>query len=376
MEEKRSGLKFLETYGSKASADMYRYGIKDYLNKVYDPNVGYADLAAAVEGYFSNARDYKADVELFFTLMKERPPKTVKQRMAITKIFLLENGVELPQAYWRRLRSRTKGTRALTIDRVPSNAELKQVMQYLPIHGKALFSILASSGMRIGEALQLKAGDVDLGKSPARATLRGGYTKSGNWRYAFINEEAVEAIKAWLAVRGNYLEAASGRSWRVKKSLDDARLLPFSECTAYMMWYGAVQKAGMLEHDPSTGHISLHPHVLRKFFRTRMGAVMQLDVVEALMGHEGYLTEAYRRYSAEDLAKLYQEHSHVLAVFSNGQDAARIRAEYEEGNKQLIKALQDLAAESRAKQQELEGKLKKQDERMDRIFKRLMIEKP
>ena len=31
--------------------------------------------------------------------------------------------------------------------------------------------------------------------------------------------------------------------------------------------------------------------MLRKFFRTRLGAVIPVDVVEALMGHEGYLTE-------------------------------------------------------------------------------------
>jgi hypothetical protein len=45
---------------------------------------------------------------------------------------------------------------------------------------------------------------------------------------------------------------------------------------------------------------------LCKFFKTRLGAAgIQIDVVESLMDHEGYLTEGYRLYSLEDLQKYY-----------------------------------------------------------------------
>ncbi|MEM3629336.1 MAG: hypothetical protein QXW47_06335 [Candidatus Jordarchaeales archaeon] len=55
--------------------------------------------------------------------------------------------------------------------------------------------------------------------------------------------------------------------------------------------------------------------MLRKFFRTRMATVIPVDIVEALMVHEGYLAEVYRQYSFEDLAKYYKQGEHTLLVF-------------------------------------------------------------
>jgi len=52
-----------------------------------------------------------------------------------------------------------------------------------------------------------------------------------------------------------------------------------------------LEKSKFGEKDKTTNRHKLHPHVLRKFFRTRMGTVIKVDIVEALMGHEGYLTE-------------------------------------------------------------------------------------
>ena len=74
------------------------------------------------------------------------------------------------------------------MDKVPSNAELRRILTYMPIQGKALFLMLESSGMRIGEALQLKLGDVDLESDPVMVEIRGDYTKSGNPRRAFRGE--------------------------------------------------------------------------------------------------------------------------------------------------------------------------------------------
>ena len=42
--------------------------------------------------------------------------------------------------------------------------------------------------------------------------------------------------------------------------------------------------------------------------------VLKLDVVEVFMGHEGYLTQAYRKYSKQDLSDFYVEHQEVLLL--------------------------------------------------------------
>jgi integrase len=379
------GIEFLKTYRSTATAIAYRNSIRRYLSSVLGREVACrvkrngmhevldSELRGEAVAYFSAGRDYQKDVELYFQLMKDLSPKTVHGGLAVAKVFLMENGVEFPQLFWRRLRARTKGNRALTIDRVPSNVELRKIIQYLPINGKALSLTLASSGMRIGETLKLQVSDLDLSKIPALVKIRGEYTKSGNPRQAYISTEAKEAIEAWLRVRGKYVVAASRRKYgnQTRDLADDVRLFPFGITTSYAAWYNAIEKAGLLEKDESTGFSTLHPHVLRKFFRTRMGAVIPVDVTEALMGHEAYLTQVYRRYSQEDMAAFYLKGEHSLAVFSNGADMAKIRVEFEEGSKLLQRMIENQAIESRAMQKDLEEKLKKQQEAMDALAKRI-----
>lgn len=295
----------------------------------------------------------------FFAAINAKPPKSVRLMLASVRSFLIENDVEFSQKFWRRLIGKVRGSRALTLDKVPSNVELRHIMLHMPIQGKALYLMLASSGMRIGEALQLNLGDVEIDKQPAKVNIRGGYTKTGNSRVAFVSKEAVEAIQEWLRNRKRYLKAAAGKS-RHAKSVEDDRLFPFLDNTAYAIWRNAVRKAGLLENDKETKRITIHPHVLRKFFRTRMGTVIPVDVAEALMGHEQYLTEVYRRYAAEDLAKFYLQGEPALLVFTEAEEVGKLRADVEEGKKQLQTLVNGLTSEnlelkSRMSKMELEN---------------------
>ena len=86
--------------------------------------------------------------------------------------------------------------------------------------------------------------------------------------------------------------------------------------------------------------------MLRKFFRTKLGSVIPVDVVEALMGHEGYLTEVYRRYSMEDLARFYREGEHALLIFTETAEVSKLKEEIEERNKQLQTLVNGLTAEN------------------------------
>jgi hypothetical protein len=102
----------------------------------------------------------------------------------------------------------------------------------------------------------------------------------------------------------------------------------------------------MDDRDKSTNFRKMHPHVLRKFFRTRLGSVIPVDVVEALMGHEGYLTEVYRRYTLEDLAKFYLKGESALLVFTEAEEVSRLRVEVEESNRALQTLVNTLATKS------------------------------
>lgn len=77
-----------------------------------------------------------------------------------------------------------------------------------------------------------------------------------------------------------------------------------------------------------------------------MATVVPVDVVEALIGHEGYLTEVYRRYSLEDIAKFYKQGEHTLLVFTQAEEISKLKLEIEEHNKQLQTLINGLATEN------------------------------
>jgi predicted RNase H-like nuclease (RuvC/YqgF family) len=64
------------------------------------------------------------------------------------------------------------------------------------------------------------------------------------------------------------------------------------------------------------------------------------------IGHEEYLTEVYRKYSVEDLAKFYLQGEPALLVFTEAEEVGKLRVEVEERNKQLQTLANGLATEN------------------------------
>ena len=360
-------------YNSTQTKKTYRWALTNFFKIIYGKNEGELDEHA--EKYFSEKRDYQEDIQKFLSEISDRPPKSVRLMVATVKTFLIENDIELPQRFWRRLSGRIKGSRARTLDKVPSNVQFRKIIGNLPPKGKALYLTLASSGMRIGEALQLQLDDLDLDVKPMKVRIRGEYTKAGNPRIAFISCEAGEMVQDWLRLRDDYLKTANGRSTMYDKSANDKRIFPFESNTAYIVWKNALKKVGLHENDKSTKRLTIRPHVLMKFFRTKMATLIPVDIVEALMGHEGYLTEVYRRYSQKDLAKFYLQGESALTIFGGfnqkGFEAKiekfeteiklKVEAKAEEQNKQLQSIVNGLTSENmamRSRVQSLEPKVK------------------
>ncbi len=299
--------RFLRTFSSTSTVRSYRSTLRRYFGTFY-PGV---DLEKAVETYFDDDRNYQHDIQDFLGVIKDEAPNSVKTRLSIVRTFLVENEVEVPEGFWRRLRRRVKGSRARTIDYIPTTDELRRIISHMPIQGQALFLTQLSSGMRIGEVLSLKVMDVDLSTTPTTIQIRGSDTKTGNQRTSYVSSEATEALEGWQRLRPKYLK--NSKRSKSKKEQDE-RVFPFLRRTAYVIWNGAVEKTGLLHKQKDTNRYTLHPHCLRKWYRTRMATLIPVDIVEALMGHEGYLTAAYRRYSPEDLAAFYRKGEQALLI--------------------------------------------------------------
>lgn len=270
-----------------------------------------------------------------FVVQMEREgysPSSVLGARAGVSGFFEVSGVELSRLEEKVIKRRLPKYKVVSEEETITLEILRSIMPHMHTHDRAVTLVLLSSGARIGETLKLRVRDIDLGAVPARVTFRAATTKTKVRRTSFLTPEAVEALRAWLKVRSQYIATSAARTnglvtmgRAVPKDPNDERLFPFEPTTFYRGWNRAVQKAGLYEKCEETGRVTIHAHGLRKFFRTYFGAAAGVDVAEKLMGHDGYLTGAYVRLAEDDLARAYEENCHVLTVASGASGELKRR---------------------------------------------------
>jgi integrase len=321
--------------------------------------------------YFNNRTEeqIKKDIEKFAKSMKDEtiPPKTYATAIACIKKFLMRNDIEFKTLFWndlKLLKKGAKGARPVTRDKVPSNSELKQLLMHGDVRAKSLFSFIAASGMRVGEACKIMFDDIDMNSDPVKIEIRGNYTKSGYPRTTFITPEAVGILKEWLKERDTYLRIVAAKliNSHIVKSINDPRIFPFETNVAQKLWRGLIINAQYTEKDKISRRYKYHIHCLRKRFRTQLPKAIGgegVDVTEALMGHEGYLTGAYRRYSTNELAESYKRGMYALNIFETQPDLSDVHSELKEKDGQ-IKNMQDLIEKMETRMQLMEMKLEQE----------------
>jgi len=325
---------FLSTYAKKNTVKNYRTAIYHYLDHIYGKvrtgrNATKKDAEKYEElnaRYFTEGRDYLDDLIRFIANQDGKPPATIKVRAAGVKEWLTYHDIEFTTREIKILKNKIpKARTAWTVEEDMTTEVLKQILAHTDEKGRALILTLSSSGMRIGEALQVKIGDLRLESEPAEIVVRGEYTKSGETRVVFVSKEAGAALAEWLKVRDSYLRSSVNRNKGLiekgdakPKKINDSRIFPFSDAVVRELWSRTLTKAGLFERDKTTNRLSLRVHGMRKFFRSQLALSCPVDIVEALMGHEGYLTNAYRRYTKKQMAEYYLKAEHHLTIFESG----------------------------------------------------------
>ncbi len=377
----RSLGEFLELYAKKSTKDVYRAGIFEFLDFIYgrqrkgkrvtkEEKEKYEELS---KQYFNEERDSLDDVTRFAASLYEKPPWTAKGYLNATKEFLAENGIEFSQRELKRIRNKLPKGNARTVDKDMDHTVLKSVLQHLDVKGRALILVLVSSGMRIGEALSIEMDDIILESEPAEIKIRGEYTRTGNQRSTFISREAKEALDEWFKIRDKWLNSARnknkgliGTEMSKQKETVDNRVFPFSEHIANQILSSAVKKAGLNSKDKTTNRSQIHLHSTRKFFRSQLALNCPVDIVEALMGHEGYLTDAYRRYTKKQMAEYYQKAEHLVTI-SMPKEIQEMESEFRGELDKNRKLVEDLVLENKDLKKQNE-EMKKRQDRIERIL--------
>ncbi|MDY6932444.1 MAG: site-specific integrase [Halobacteriota archaeon] len=331
---------FLSRYSKNNTIKSYRASVYMFLDFYYgkvrqgaratkEERKEYEELN---KKYFSEEHDYLDELIRFVVWMDGKPPATIKVKISGVKEWLSYNEIELTPRQLKTLQHKLpNSSRGWTDEKDIERDTLKQILSHTDEKGRALILTLASSGMRIGELLKINFDDMDLSSDPPEITVRGEYTKSGQRRTVFISKEAKQSIDEWLKIRDSYLLSSVNRNKGLiengeakAKQIEDDRIFPFSDSTVRELWANALRKSELNDRDPSTGRLKYRIHGMRKFFRSQLALSCPVDIVESLMGHEGYLTDAYRRYTQKQLGEYYLKGEHHLTVFESG-DLAEIQ---------------------------------------------------
>jgi len=255
----------------------------------------------------------------FAVSLQNRPPLSARQVFNQVNEFLSMNDVVITPKDTKRARNKLPKGGVATQEKDMDLDTLRSLLAHSDAKGKAIILALASGGMRIGELLSVTLKDIDLDSKPVKINIRGKNTKTGYQRYTFVSTESALSIREWLKVRKKYLEASLKKGMHLKgrttaKSSIDNRLFPVSDNLVNQMFEQAVRNAGLFDQDETTNRTTLHIHQLRKFFLSQLSLKAPKEIAETLAGHQGYLTNSYRRYTEAQLAEKYLEAEYLVTI--------------------------------------------------------------
>jgi integrase len=280
------------------------------------------------------------DLLTFADSLKNLGQNSQRNMVASVMSYLSYNDIIVPKAQRTQIVPR-KGDvfrdKALTTD------EVKRAFEFLPPIGRSALLLLFTTGMRIGEVIQIKESDAE-GKI---VHLTGAYTKNGRGRDVVMTQECLSYITdIWLPQKAEYLRKAQKRNVGLMsqvreemrpeiKKLDDDRIIPCTQSTLYEILMRGFKRAGF--GGKRGDKFLYHPHGLRKSFRSIVGS-QNPDLAETLMGHEGYLNQSYLRI---DIVKEYEKIEHLLSLTSNASMNGRVK-QLEQEKEILLQRVQGL----------------------------------
>jgi integrase/recombinase XerC len=158
------------------------------------------------------------------------------------------------------------------------------------VRDAAMFELLYSSGLRLGELIALNVDDGRLDLAQGEVTVTG---KGSKTRTVPVGAKARDALKAWVSARaqlaapGERALFVGGRGRRIAPTVVNSRLRAWA------------RQRGL--------HQRVHPHMLRHSFATHMLQSSQdLRAVQELLGHASIsTTQVYTHLDFQALAKVY-----------------------------------------------------------------------
>lgn len=370
------------------------------------------------DGYFKkyNEKQLKEHLLTFMIKIEDLPPRTQTNLFSSVKKYFKLNDAKIKESYWEELKQRNKlkKARSITKKATPTLSDLKKIFSYANLKQKTLFMFCATTGLRIGEAVQLIFADIDLDKRYVH--IRPEVGKGNYERFTFFTPEMKELFQEWKKARLKLLQGKHIKSLYVREMLEnkgytikmekerqeknkdgalvwiyryivlkdgkqlskeellnlDNRVFPFSKTNAETMWINLIEKVGEPFNIRDTNPKFKKPrylynqHCLRRFWYTQLSSSrINTEYRDFIGGHMSQLDSSYIRFLdnvmwIDKIKQEYDEHMKCLLIYETSPDLTDIHDQLSEKDKQI---------------QELNETLKIMELRMQGLENKLEIEK-
>lgn len=311
---------FLNEYTAKETIRQYKISLKKYFNyHNQNPDIYVKDIRNLDNGKRNKIMDqYEIDITNYRNHLTKQDysPKCIHNYISSVKMFLEHYRIDLDKAFWKKLKSRgiEKVVESVCDFKIPTPAQLKQILTHANTKIRSISLLQSSSGMRIGEICNLTLNDIDLDYKFPHITIRKPKTKmKGRTR---CSPEAKEAIQEWLKIRPDN---------------DDPRLFQCKPKVARTMWNRILKQSGYAKKDKNGKYPRnlMGTHSLRRYFRNEFSKYNN-NLAAYLMNQRTGLDRKYRDWSDEYLDEQYARGVDHLLVFQQNVTDERLNSMQEQ----------------------------------------------
>lgn len=330
----------------------------------------------------------KDDLWIFAQKVENKPNKTQSAIFTLVKKYLERHDIQLKPTTWEELRLRNnlvKAIRPLVKKATPTQQDLKKILSFASsVKTKTFFILLASSGLRRDEALQLTWDDIDINKH--MIILPEDIAKGKIPRFTFFSEESKELLELWKPEREKLLlqlhrkstilrntlqkkgyELKMGkRIWGVYKNGKeltneeiiklDNRIFPYEAENFEKIWIRLLEKAGDPYNKRDNNERLQYPryvyniHSLRRFWFTQLRSDrMNDEFYNYIGGHTSPLDRTYGDWLHDTtmqqmIKKEYDSHMNAVSIYQVEPNLSGVHNEINElkdENRKLRNLLQD-----------------------------------
>jgi len=225
---------------------------------------------------------------------------TVKENFSRLKGFLYYMGIRITKEDVKNNLDFPK-----VVKEEPYPLQLKDIQKILEFTNKkkAFYLALLSSGMRMGEAVQLRRKDIDLTKKRIMIKIPAKITKTKRSRTTFISKEAASFLKQKLKnLEDNDLVFGSNEN------------VNYARTTEVITLQRVLKKAGLDEKYDGINRRKITLHSFRAYFFTKAARKHDENYAHKLTGHGGYLPQ-YDRLTDEEKLEMYIKLEPELLIF-------------------------------------------------------------